>query len=541
MKVILTLVKFKVSCNNYYYIQAQRRISSKAMQSTQPSENVKQKLLKIFLSAVESVQPANLIGNRVRVIGSHLQIDEHRYKLKKPCYMVGFGKAVAGIALAMEESLGAHLQRAVLTVPTGIFNYLNLPREKSRIEFIEGAANNLPDAEALRGANEIKNLAQELEQDDLLLVLISGGGSALLPLPIPPITLEEKQDAIKLLSLGGADITELNCVRKQISLLKGGGLARIAFPARVIALILSDIIGDPLDFIASGPTTPNNDSAEDAIQIAQKYHVYGSLAPSIRQVLEKNAKSRKTNNKANSKMILPINDIELCDGNYCHVDNYIIGNNYIACEAAKQSAQKLGFQSAILSTLISSDVSDLSKVYANLAGKIAGVMEERVSKSDLMEFLKDLHLRASDDAIKDVLSMDFRQSICLIIAGEPTVQVRGRGKGGRSQQLVLAFSLELKNAANVAGVNVSFLSCGTDGIDGPTDAAGAVVDDAARMVDLCRWQNINPHKYLENNDSYTFFTKFNGARSLIRTGHTGTNVMDIHVMLIEPSKVKSNL
>ncbi|RZC39415.1 glycerate kinase, partial [Asbolus verrucosus] len=239
-----------------------------------------------------------------------------------------FGKAVLGMALELERSLKDKLKMGVVTVPTGIFEKFKV---ESKIKFIEGARNNMPDEEALAGANEIRDLANSLGKDDLLLVLMSGGGSALLPLPVPPITLKEKQDLIKELSTKGADILELNCVRKQISVLKGGGLAELAYPSTVISLILSDIVGDPLDFIASGPTTPNSDNVNDAIAIIKKYNCYDSLSHSIKTVLEQHK------SKPSLKCFPPIRD-----GKYEHVENFIIGNNHIAAEAARQHAASLG-------------------------------------------------------------------------------------------------------------------------------------------------------------------------------------------------------
>ncbi|KAJ8976169.1 hypothetical protein NQ317_002057, partial [Molorchus minor] len=218
-------------------------------------------LKEIFLKAVESVQPPQLIKNQVKLEGCHLLVKGRTYFLKKPCHVVGFGKAVLGMATELESLLGEQLEGGVVTVPEGIFEKYQRP-SGSKIEYIEGAKGNLPDEEAVKGAVKIRNLAQRLQEDDLLIVLISGGGSALLPLPVSPITLEEKVDVIKKLAKSGADIRELNSLRKRISVLKGGGLAELAYPCKIISLVLSDIVGDPLDFIASGPTISDRDSAE---------------------------------------------------------------------------------------------------------------------------------------------------------------------------------------------------------------------------------------------------------------------------------------
>lgn len=465
-----------------------------------------QVLKEIFVKSVESVQPQNLISKQVKVESGHLTVCGRTFPLQKPCYIVGFGKAVLGMALELEKILKDNLKMGVVTVPQGISEKFEI---RSKIKFIEGAKNNIPDEAALSGALEIKTLVEGLEKEDLVLVLMSGGGSALLPLPKPPITLKEKQDLIKELSTGGADIFELNCVRKQISQLKGGGLAEFAYPGRVISLILSDVVGDPLDFIASGPTTPNCDTNDSAIAIIKKYKCYERLSGSILAVL-----SQKNENCGCFPAIK--------DGKYHHVDNFIIGNNQIAAEAARQHAASLGFQSTIISTSITGNVAKISQIYANLARNIA----EGKQALDVLE--SDLEVDFSA-----LIGFDFGKEICVIAAGEPTVVVKGSGKGGRNQQLALELSVRL-NKLNIKSADISFLSAGTDGIDGPTDAAGAI--GTSDLVNNSLAENIKPEEYLNNNDSYTFYTKYAKGEYLIKIGHTGTNVMDIHVMLVKPKR-----
>nr|XP_023023245.1 glycerate kinase-like isoform X1 [Leptinotarsa decemlineata] len=271
-----------------------------------------EELKEIFMKSVKSVEPQQLIRNEVKLYGHNLVVRGQTYRLLKPCYVVGFGKAVLGMATEIEKVLGNQLERGIVSVPEGIFEkYQNVPRTK--IQYVEGAKNNLPDENALRGAKMIQELVEGLTEADLLIVLVSGGGSALLPLPIPPILLDEKQRVIKELSKRGADIYELNSVRKRISIMKGGGLAELAYPCRVVSLVLSDIIGDPLDFIASGPTIPNSDSAESASSILKKYHLFEEIPHSMKIVVQKeNRVSRPAG-------------ISISDGEFEHVKTFIIG------------------------------------------------------------------------------------------------------------------------------------------------------------------------------------------------------------------------
>jgi glycerate 2-kinase len=479
-----------------------------------------QVLKEIFMKSVEAVQPRNLIRKQVKVQGGHLWIHGRSYPLHKPCYLVGFGKAVLGMALELEELLKDNLKMGVVTVPKGILEKFE-PR--SRIKFVEGAANNIPDEDALAGAVEIKGLVEGLGRDDLVLVVMSGGGSALLPLPVPPITLKEKQDLIRELSRKGADILELNCVRKRISVVKGGGLAEAAYPARVISLVLSDVVGDPLDFIASGPTTPDSDNGDDAVAIINKYKCYDRLPANIKTALGRH--------KSENSGCLPA----ITDGKYENVDNFIIGNNLMAAEAALQHAASFGFQSAIISTRVTGNVRAISRIYADLARNMASAICNSSSKQAVKESVRasTADLQTAPDFVDTLIDFDFGQEICLIAAGEPTVVVNGSGRGGRNQQLALELSVRL-NKLNIKSADISFLSAGTDGIDGPTDAAGAI--GTSDLVNNSLDENIKAEDYLNNNDSYAFYSSYRNGDCLIKIGHTGTNVMDIHVMLVKPKR-----
>lgn len=471
-------------------------------------------LKKIFASAVSSVQPANLIPESITLSGRHLTIRGDKYYLNKPCYVVGFGKAVLGMAIELENVLKENLCEGIISVPKGILEFNSkITLTNSKLRFIEGAHNNLPDEESLNAAKEIKQFVTKLGKDDLLIVLISGGGSALLPLPKPPITLSEKLSLIKQLSNGGADINELNCVRKKISELKGGGLMKFAYPAKVISLILSDVIGDPLDMIASGPTVIDNDPSDAVLNIIRKYSLYEKLPKSIKALM-------------NDELEHVLRD------NYGDVTNYVIGNNRMAAEAAKKHAQSLGYKSFILSSIINGDVGRISKIYADLTRELSILITNPTSTTNNLRYLLN-KIELNDVDVENIVNdVEFYgKRICVIGAGEPTVIVTGKGKGGRNQQLALSFSLDV-NKFDINSTNISFLSCGTDGIDGPTDAAGAIV--SSNLINNARCQNINPSLYLDNNDSYNFFQTYENGKNLIKIGHTGTNVMDLHLLCITP-------
>ncbi|XP_050300022.1 glycerate kinase [Anthonomus grandis grandis] len=489
-------------------------------------------LRNLFLKAVESVKPNALIQNHIKLLDTNrLSINNQTISLSKPCYAVGFGKAVLGMAIELENTLGNQLERAIVTVPKGIFQtYPQYLGRSKKIQFIEGAADNIPDVEALEGAKRIVELLEGLSKEDLVIVLISGGGSALLPLPKPPITLEEKQAVIKGLSKGGATIQELNTVRKNLSLLKGGGLAKVAYPSRIVSLILSDIVRNPIDLIASGPTVYSKENPKDAIEILKKYNLYGSSCPiSIKSVL--NAKIQSAYNKTGSEVTpQPKNTPSTIETVENHVQNFVIGNNRIATEVLKEAAIEMGWQCVIVSHEVEADVNYLAQVYAELAYQI---LNGRFTKIE--ELLKGLSFGIEENAVNEVLRLRACNKMLLVFAGEPTVSVKGTGKGGRNQQLALNFSLQLNKLSHLHNpknaANISLLSAGTDGIDGPTDAAGAI--GYSGLVEDSSSEEVQPNESLENNDSYNFFTRFSNGEFLVKTGHTGTNVMDLHLLLIE--------
>ncbi|NXK59059.1 GLCTK kinase, partial [Sylvietta virens] len=500
--------------------------------------SLREHALSLFRGAVGTVRPAPMLKRALKLQGDgcpQLLVKGQAFPVKKDLYVVGFGKAVLGMAAAAEEILGDHLTRGIINVPLGIQESLQragmqemLLKPHSKIQVIEGAKNNLPDAEALKGAVAILELAEGLTADDLLLVLISGrGGSALLPAPIPPILLEEKEKLTKMLASRGAAIQELNIVRKTLSVLKGGGLAQLAHPARVVSLILSDVIGDPLDIIASGPTAPSSHSVQDCLQILTKYNLLHNLPKSVETVLSRSP----------TKPTAP--------ENYSHVSNFILGSNTLALEEAKRQAEGLGYAALVLSAAVHGEVGRVATLYCQLIQLLClgfaslgkGPLSDEL-RGNLLQLAAELQIPGLDldKFLQALQGLGPDRPVCILAGGETTVQLQGTGKGGRNQELALRVGLGLHKAQATGASSpqgrceILFLSGETDGQDGPTEAAGAFCSPG--LVAEALQEGLDVEAFLRNNDSYTFFSQFQGGHHLLVTGLTGTNVMDIQAILI---------
>ncbi|XP_036122959.1 glycerate kinase [Molossus molossus] len=481
---------------------------------------------KLFESTVGAVLPGPMMHRALSLDpgSGQLKVRDRSFQLRQNLYLVGFGKAVLGMAAAAEELLGQHLVQGVISVPKGIRAAIEcsgkqemLLKPHSRIQVFEGAEDNLPDRDSLRAALAIRQVAEGLTADDLLLVLISGGGSALLPAPIPPVTLEEKQTLTKLLAARGATIQELNTIRKALSQLKGGGLAQAAYPAQVVSLILSDVVGDPVEVIASGPTVASVHNVQDCLHILNRYGLRAALPRSVKTVLA----------RADSDPHGP----HTCG----HVLNVIIGSNALALAEARRQAEALGYQAVVLSAAMQGDVKSVAKFYGLLA-QVAGAhlipfgtgtsVEDALHEQAAALQLPDLQLKEALEAVAGA-----KGPICLLAGGEPTVQLQGSGKGGRNQELALRVGAELGQWP-LGPIDVLFLSGGTDGKDGPTEAAGAwVTPELAKQATA---EGLDVATFLAHNDSHTFFHRFQGGAHLLYTGLTGTNVMDVHFLFLQP-------
>ncbi|KAM6927375.1 glycerate kinase isoform 1-T2 [Xenentodon cancila] len=489
----------------------------------------------VFSTAVEAVQPDTVVRQSIERKVDSVIIDGRKFTLKHNLHLVGFGKAVLGMAAEVEKIMGDHLVKGVISVPHGIQQTLQqhgkghlLLKENSSIKVMEGAKHNLPDDEAKRAAEEIKLLASELTERDLLLVLISGGGSALLPAPIPPISLQEKLDVTRKLAAAGATIQELNTVRRALSLLKGGGLAHHAHPAQVVALILSDVIGDPLDLIASGPTVRSEVWPEEILSILERYKLLTSLSASVKDVLARQSPRWKDNK----------DESDTSD----HVLNVVIGSNSAALKCAGHRARELGFHPVVLSPGVCGDVRSVSRLYGLLA-RFACSSEEPPPEiaAEVLRLGPEVGVESWDLCrTMQVLGEGRTEgwgAMCLLAGGEPTVELTGKGRGGRNQELALRVGLELRGLEPPPNGPV-FLSGGTDGQDGPTEAAGAITDGG--LYDEAQAQGLDINDFLINNDSYTFFSRLSAGQRLLVSGLTCTNVMDVHMLLIPaiPTKIR---
>jgi hydroxypyruvate reductase len=447
--------------------------------------------IEIWTAGVAAVASDQLVREALSREGQSLSIRGEAYDLAlfDRIVVLGAGKAGAGMARAVEAVLGHELTDSMVTGWVNVPADCVVPLRRIVLHAARPAGLNEPTEEGVLGTRRILELARGLGPRDLAIVLISGGGSALLPAPIPEITLADKQALTKWLMQSGASISELNAVRKKLSLVKGGGLARAAANAHAIhSLIISDVIDDPLDVIASGPTVPDTTTIAEALRVVTKYRAEPPNVPdSIRRaLLARQATEARTDSSSIASALLAAK-------NRCH----IIGNNGTAQQAAARKAEQLGFRVLLLGS--------------NLAGEAAEVGRE----------LADLCRRVRAG------QTETPPPLCVLGGGEPVVQLVPTSKsrkGGRNQEVALSALVELWND----GLDrIAILSGGTDGEDGPTDAAGAVIDEALRQ--RARSAALDPRVFLEINNSYPFFEQTGG---LLKTGPTHTNVMDLRVALI---------
>ena len=437
----------------------------------------------IWSAGVAAVNSAELVRTAVCRSENRLEIcgDVYDTESIRQIVVVGAGKAGAGMALGLESALGSDL------VHTKVEGWINVPADcvrplqKIRLHDARPAGVNEPTQQGAEGSERMLEMVAGLQSDDLCIVLLSGGGSALMPLPVPGISLADKLTVTRLLSRGGASIHELNAVRKRISRIKGGGLIRAAKAGRIVTLVISDVVGDPLDVIASGPTMCDDGTAEEALTILERFtgqERESSVPASVWNELRRQAQSYGSVNQ-------PVISCRNC----------IIGNNETALQAAIERAKSLGYEVRSLG-------SDRQGVAREIGVELANLSQNAGSTS---------------------------QPVCWIGGGEPVVQLAPSSrprKGGRNQEVALAALCHLWNR-NLSGIAI--LSGGTDGEDGPTDAAGAICSEAVR--DAARTAKLDPFDALAINDSYTFFA---AAGGLLKTGPTNTNVMDLQVVVVRP-------
>ena len=433
-------------------------------------------LKEIFAAGLRAVDPEQAIKRHVRLIQNRLEVGEYSYLLDSfaRVIVIGFGKATAPMAKALEDILGDSLTDGWINVKYGHAVPLNKVRAME-------SGHPIPDEAGLQATRFILDQLKECTEQDLVLCAFSGGGSALSPAPRAPISLDEKQKTTQILLECGATIFEINSIRKHLSVCKGGQLAQTAYPATVVSFFLSDVVGDPLDVIASGPTVADPSTFSDCIEIMERYGLSKKVPPQVFKLLQHGANGFIEETP------------KVGDRIFEKVRNLVIGSNRDALFASSMTARKLGYNTLLLSSFIQGEARDVAKVFAAVGKEIA----------------------ASGNPISP--------PACVLAGGETTVTIRGKGKGGRNQELALAAALAIAGQPRIA-----VLSAGTDGSDGPTDAAGAIVDG-----NTCRdamEKGINAEEHLRNNDSYNFFKQLG---DLFITGPTRTNVMDVICLLVE--------
>jgi hydroxypyruvate reductase len=418
----------------------------------------------IFRAALAAADPADAVAR---------YLARRNFDAFRNIYVIGAGKAGASMAQAAERVLGRRITAGLINVKDGHVAKLR------RIE-LNQCGHPVPDERGVAGSTRIAEIAAAATREDLVICLVSGGASALLPLPAEGITLEEKQATTRLLLACGANIHEINAVRKHISRIKGGQLARLAAPARVESLLLSDVIGDNLDVIGSGPTAPDASTFATVCAILDRYEIRHRVPASVRERIERGARGEIAETPKPSDPI------------FGRVRNTVVGGNRLALDAAADAARRLGYRTLILSSTIEGETREIARMHGAIAREIASS------------------------------GRPLRPPACIITGGETTVTIKGGGLGGRNQEFVLAAALEIDGLDRVV-----VFSAGTDGSDGPTDAAGAIADGQtlARKPDA--------RAYLERNDSYHYFETLG---DLVITGPTNTNVMDVRLILVGSRK-----
>ncbi len=436
-------------------------------------KKTRENALEIFNKAIKAANPRRCITENVKLKDRTLLINKKEYDLDqfKSIYVISVGKASVQMAMGIEGILRDKI--------TGGIVISNKKGHKlSKLQFYS-SSHPIPNEKSLNAADKILQILNKAKENDLVIFLISGGGSALIAKPYQGLSLQDLKKTTEALLRSGVDKYGLNIVRKHISQIKGGGLLEKALPATIINLVLSNVVGDRLDAIASGPSVPDTTSFEDSCRVIEALNVEHRIPPSVLLHLEN---GRRGN-------IVETVKKDSFDTN--NIQTFIVGNNMNSLISCENKARQFGYNTFILTSQISGESREVAKVVAGIA-------------FDIERF-----------------NMPVKKPACLIFGGETYVNLKGTGKGGRNTELALSFSMEIMNH-NIVG-----LFCDTDGIDGPINAAGAICDGNSRI--RARELGISAREHLTQNNSYEFFKKLG---DLIITGVTGTNVMDIGIVLI---------
>lgn len=444
------------------------------------ARRIQENLERIAQAAIDAAAPGPAIRKLLTINDDALAIADQSYRFADfdRILLLGAGKGSAAMARVMEDLLGPRLHSgiAVTKYDHGL--------DVQKTEILE-AAHPVPDQAGLTASRTLLNFARQTTQRDLVFFLLSGGASALTPCPTPPLTLEMKQQTTQKLLECGADIHEINAIRKHLSCFKGGRLAAALEPCTTVSLIISDVVGDDLDVIGSGPTVPDRSTFADCLRILDTYELRKRIPADVLEFLHRGAKAEEPET--------------LQQGHSCfeHIFNHIIASNAGALQAAAECARRLGFETAVMKSPIQGEAREVGR--------------------RLMTKAVNLAKNKSNDS----------PPVCLTAGGESTVTIQGTGKGGRNQETVLAAATALQAFPEYAH-RIGFLSLGTDGTDGPTDAAGAFI--LPGTMEKAQATGLSAADFLVDNDSYSFFEKLG---LLYKTGPTRTNVMDIVIVLID--------
>ncbi len=433
--------------------------------------------LAILEEGLQAADPYRAVASHVRLERDAICVRDYCLKSTGDVAALCFGKASIRMCSAIRDLLGDLLKFAVAIAPKDeVENY------RGRVKSIELLPGNhpIPGEDTLSSTSKALELVKGLGEGDTLFVLISGGGSALFELPLNPITLEELKELNKLLINSGADITEINAVRKHVSQVKGGRLVSIAYPANVVGLIVSDVVGDPPEFIASGPTAPDTTTFSDAKRVLIRYGIWDKVPGSVRKIIEEGIAGKLPETPKPGDPV------------FRRVKNFVVASNILSLRAMEKRAKGLGYNPVILTSMMEGEAREVGKF-------LAGVVKHLRKHQTLGEL-----------------------PLALILGGETTVTVRGRGVGGRNQELALAFAIHARGLKDIV-----MATLGTDGIDGVSEAAGGIV--SGETFEEAIKLGLDPYEYLMNNDSYTLLSRLKRA---IVTGRTGTNVNDLCVILI---------
>jgi len=436
--------------------------------------SVREKVLKIIEEGLAKANPKEAIKRAITVEKNLLIIGDRQYNLTGKLIIIGGGKAAGLMAEAVEESVGSKIFNGAIIIPRGSGQY-----RLKQIKVMEGE-HPMPSVDNVKATKVMLELVSGLSRNDLVICLISGGASSLITLPVATISLDDLQHTTQLLLRSGASIEEINTVRKHLCAIKGGQLAKAVYPAELIGLIISDVVGDPMDVIASGPTVPDASTFMDSIEILQRYNLWDSIPETVCSRLNAGVKGEIPETPKPGDKI------------FDHVYNRIVASNSDSLDAMYDKANELSLNSLILTRYMEGEARHVGRFVSSI--------------------IREIYYHNNP----------IKKPAAIIAGGETTVTVTGDGKGGRNQELVLGAALCMRGLKGVA-----IASIGSDGIDGVCDAAGAIAD--GQTLTRAKDYGMNPYRYLKNNDSYTFFKTLGDC---IFTGRTNTNVNDFTVAIV---------